>query len=370
MRLISPAAVIRLPPLLLALLVLAPRRPAAGAPAAGAEVIGAADPRFAYEGRFDFTDRARPVIIWQASRIRIDFAGDALALLFADARDQCFLNAEVGGTTTIVAVPAGPAARVALAGFGAGRHHLVLVKRSEAAAGTARFRGIELPAGAAAWAPAATGARLRLEFIGDSITAGACNEDGAKDQWADRRTHNGALSYAALTAAALGADHRNIAVSGMGVVTGWVASKAGEVWDKVRPEPGSARVDLTAWVPQIVFVNLGENDGSYPTAHGQPFPPGFTDAYVALIRAIRRGYPSAEIVLLRGGMSNGARNEALRTAWTAAVGRLEADDPRVHHYVFTHWTEQHPRVADDRAMADELVAWLRRQTFLRAGAQK
>ena len=64
-------------------------------------------------------------------------------------------------------------------------------------------------------------------------------------------------------------------------------------------------------------------------------------------------------------MYGGARSEELRTAWEAAVRRLEADDARVAHFVFTHWTEQHPRVADDQAMADELVAWLRQQPFLR-----
>ncbi len=360
---LPPVSAVRRPLLLLALLVLA-SWPAAGAPAAGAVVISAADPRFAYEGRFDFAKTAEPVAIWQASRIRIGFAGDALALLFADTRGQCFFNAEVDGAVTVVAVPAGPAGRIEVAGLKPGRHELTLVKRSEAAAGTTGFRGIELAAGAAVWAPEPSRARLRLEFIGDSITAGACNEDGAKDQWEDRRTHNGALSYAALTAAALGADHRNIAVSGMGVVTGWVPVKAGEVWDRIYPEPSSPRADLAAWVPDIVFVNLGENDGSFPAAHGAPFPPGFADAYVALIRAVRSAYPRAEIVLLRGGMFNGARNEALRLAWEAAGQRLAADDARIHPFVFTHWTEQHPRVADDRALADELVAWLRRQPFL------
>ncbi len=368
MHLPPPFGRAKAPVILLTLLALAPRAGvAAEAPSRGTAVISAADPRFTYEGRFDFADRSQPVVIWQASRIRIDFSGETLALLFANTRDQVFFNGEVDGANTVVAVPAGPAARVGLPRVGPGRHHLVLVKRSEAAAGTTGFRGIEIAAGAQAWAAAPAAARLRLEFIGDSITAGACNEDGAKDQWEDRRTHNGTLSYAALTAAALGADHRNIAVSGMGLVVGWVPMKAGEVWDRIYPDASSARADLTAWVPDVVFVNLGENDGSFATAHGAPFPSGFTDAYVALIRAVRAGYPRAEIVLLRGGMFNGAQNEALRLAWQAAVRRLVADDGHVHHFVFTHWTGPHPRVADDQAMADELAARLRLQAFVPKG---
>jgi lysophospholipase L1-like esterase len=116
----------------------------------------------------------------------------------------------------------------------------------------------------------------------------------------------------------------------------------------------------------MVFVNLGENDGSFPTAHGEPFPANFTSGYVALIHDIRTGYPKAHIVLLRGGMYNGAQNQQLREAWESAVTQLEATDKRISHFVFTHWTSTHPRVADDRIMADELIAWLKQQSFMQA----
>ena len=76
--------------------------------------------------------------------------------------------------------------------------------------------------------------------------------------------------------------------------------------------------------------------------------------------------PAAQIVLLRGGMYNGAQNESLRNAWEAAVTQIEATDKSVSHFVFKHWKPNHPRVADDRAMADELVAWLRQQDFIQS----
>jgi lysophospholipase L1-like esterase len=329
--------------------------------------IPAADARFRYEGRFDFSDSNAPVIVWQASRISLDFEGDTLGLLFDDAKGQCFFNAAVDGSNTVVEVREGkPAVPATLAGFGPGRHHLVLFKRSEADAGTVRFRGVVLTEGATASAPPSPAYRLRMEFFGDSITVGACNEDGDADQWDNRRTHNAALSYAALTANAFPADYRNIAVSGMGIATGWVDKKAGEVWDRTYPNPASPRADLTNWVPQVVFVNFGENDDSYPKAHGQPFPEGYTDGYVALIRAIRAAYPAAHIVLLRGGMFGGAQSEPLRAAWEAAVTQLESADPGISHFVFTHWTRNHPRVADDRALADELIGWLKQQDFMQA----
>lgn len=195
---------------------------------------------------------------------------------------------------------------------------------------------------------------------------GACDEDGAADQWVDHRTHDNAVSYGALTAGAFDADYRNIAVSGMGVVIGWVPFPAKEIWDRVYPDPKSPAADFAAWTPDLVFVNLGENDDSFSHAKHLPFPPTFAAEYETLVRAIRRAHPAAEIVLLRGGMYGGAKSVELRGAWEAAAARLEQADPRVAHFVFQHWSSLHPRVSDHRAMADELTAWLKHQPFMQA----
>ena len=315
--------------------------------------------------RFAVSLRRPPVIIWQASRISLDFSGNAIDLLFDDAKGQNFFNVRVDGTNQVIAIPEGLHAwPVTLSGLGDGRHHLTLFKRSEASAGTVQFCAVELPSTAKVWLPSLPHYKLRMEFIGDSITVGACNEDGTEDQWTNRLTHNAAYSYATLTADAFSADYRNIAVSGMGVVTGWTAVKAGEVWDKIYPNPASARIDLTNWIPQIIFVNLGENDDSFPRAHGQAFPTNYTSGYVTFIRAIRSARPDTRIVLLRGGMFGGAQSEPLRAAWESAVAQLEAGDHGISHFVFQHWTKTHPRVADDRIMAGELTDWLKQQPFM------
>jgi lysophospholipase L1-like esterase len=329
--------------------------------------IPASDACFRYEGRIDFSDTNAPVIIWQASRISIDFEGNAIQLLLDRAKGQNFFNAQVDGSNTIIAANEGmPANSATLSGLGPGRHHLALFKRSEAATGTVRFRGIEIAPPAKVWAPPPPRYKLAMEFIGDSITVGACNEDGATDQWDDRRTHNCALSYATLTAEAFDADYHNIAVSGMGIATGWVSVKAGEIWDRLYPDTNSPPANLRVWVPNVVFVNFGENDASYPRAHGQSFPTNYTAGYVALIHAIRAAHPDAHIVLLRGGMFNGAQSEPLRKAWESAVTQLEATDKGVSHFIIGHWKPTHPRVADDRAMAGELIAWLKQQDFMQA----
>jgi lysophospholipase L1-like esterase len=328
--------------------------------------VPADDARFRFEGRFDISEPTAPVVIWQASRIAIDFEGDSIALRFDQPQGQNVFNVEIDGQLSVIGAGENRLPEpVRFSGLGAGRHQLRLFKRSEAAAGTVRFRGIELAAGAQVFAPAPVSYPVAMLFIGDSITAAACNEDGATDQWADRRTHNNAKGYAALTAAAFSADYRNIAVSGMGVVIGWVEPKAREVWDRIYPNAGSPRADLSAWKPDVVFVNLGENDDSFTTANSLPFPSlTYTDRYVELVQAIRAAYPAARIVILRGGMFGGAKSDRLRAPWEAAVKRIEAADANASHYVFQHWSQTHPRVSDHQAMADELIHWLREQKLV------
>jgi len=329
------------------------------------ELILASDPRFRFEGRFDWSDSNAPVVIWQASRIDLDFAGTELGLCFDKPTGQNFFNAVVDGSNTVVEASEGkPVNPPSFGDLGPRWHRLELFKRSEAAAGHVRFCGVTLASGATARATEPPAYKLKMEFIGDSITVGACNEDGSADQWMNRRTHNSALSYAALTAKAFQADHRNISVSGMGISTGYVPMKAGEVWNRLYPTTNAPLVESADWIPQIVFVNFGENDNSFTKVHGRPFPADFTQGYMELVRAIRSDYPEARIVLLRGGMSGGAKSEPLRVAWESAVTQLESTDQGTSHFVFQHWTMTHPRVSDDRIMADELVRWLWQQKFI------
>ena len=329
---------------------------------AGLQFIPASDSRFQYQGRFDFSNPAGPVVAWEANRIRIDFDGAKLGLRFDRLDGQSFFDVQVDDGVWILALQKGGEQSLSFQQrLSPGRHHLSIFKRSEAGAGTARFEGIEIAAGAKAWSPSRVAYPLAMEFLGDSITVGACDEDGPTDQWTNRLTHNCAFSYAAMTAAAFSADYRNISVSGMGIVTGYVDVHASEVWNRTGAKADSPLADLTVWQPDVVLVNYGENDDSFTRARHRPFPATFADRYVALIKGIRKAYPNARIVLLRGGMFGGKKSRRLRVPWEDAVARLEAGDKNVRHFIFTHWSRLHPRVPDNRAMANELIAWLKTQ---------
>jgi len=331
------------------------------------KLVPGSDPHFAYDGRFDKSSPKHVVAIWQSSRIGIDFKSEHLELEFGPLVDQSYFDADVDGVREIVALAPNRLHQTYVwpHSLDGSLHHLTLSKRNEAASGYVTFDGITIDRKGKVITPVAHHYRLKAIFFGDSITAGACNEDGPADQWENRKTHNANKSYAALTAQAIDADFENISVSGMGIVTGYVPFVASQIWDRVYPKAEAARADLTRWTPDIVFVNYGENDTSYTRVHGQPFPAYFTKDYIRYIEALRGAFPTAQIVLLRGGMSGGAENLDLRTAWTHACDRLEKKDPRVSHFVFHHFTAQHPRVIDDQTMTDELVPWLKEQAFFR-----
>jgi hypothetical protein len=194
---------------------------------------------------------------------------------------------------------------------------------------------------------------------------GACNEDVREDQWEDRKTHNSALSYAAMTAKSLNADYQNISVSGIGIITGYEPHSAPAIWNRMTYDPKAPLADLSLWQPEILFLNYGENDDSYTSKQNIPFPADYTSEYIKMVKAMRAAYPQSHIVLLRGGMFGGAKSERLRGPWKKVREALMKTDPKIHFYVFGHWSTHHPRVADHKKMAAELVSWIKKNNLIR-----
>lgn len=113
----------------------------------------------------------------------------------------------------------------------------------------------------------------RIEFVGDSITSGEGAIGAAAEADWIPMWFSATDNYAAMTAAALGAEHRILSQSGWGVLTGWDNDRRSNLpayYEQVcgvltgaRNERLGARRanDFAAWQPDIVVVNLGTNDG-------------------------------------------------------------------------------------------------------------
>ncbi len=332
-------------------------------PRAGGRFMPASEPRLRWTGRTQRLDGGAQALSWSGTELRARFTGTQLALRLAHTR---------GGTNHFTVEIDGRRHWLALSGAGAadwrlreplaaGEHSLRLLKRTEASQAESVLLGLRLSEDGQLLSPPPA-RLLRLEFYGDSITAGACNGDMGEDQYADLFSHDGTRAYGALTAEKLGADYVGIAISGIGITATWDTLLMPQVWDRYAPrlDAPTAPADLPGQrVPDVVLLNLGQNDHGFPASKGRHIAPDFAPRYLAFVRQLRQRYPQARIVLLIGGMTAWKEEPAIPSAVQAAVKQLHDEgDPQVWAYTFKAFSWAHPRIDVHALMADELLAFL------------
>ncbi len=309
-------------------------------------------------GRIDRTAPNAPVFIWQGTEVRARISGGRIGARFSDSWGGTCFNLVVDGRATVLKlVDNGIHDYILDLVLPEGEHEVSLFKRTEAYSTRATFLGLIVETNAAVL-PRPPERRLLIEFFGDSITAGACNEDPGEDQYDDVSTHDNYLAYGAITARNLGADYLCTAVSGVGISYSWNPRLLPRIYDRLYPEPTSPRYDFSGRKPDIVVINVGQNDYGFPLSIGKPFPIDFRDRYVRFVHDIRGLYPEAFIVCAIGGMTAYRESAELRAAFDGAVAGLKAEDGRILSYCFRAASRNHPRVAIHRKLAGELTAFL------------
>lgn len=300
------------------------------------------------------------LMAWSGSELRARFTGRELSLEFSSKHwGSSHFTVEIDGRVHPLAVPGQTLSvwrlREPLAD---GEHTLRLVKRTEGSMAEASLHGLRLADGGQLLAPPPA-RPLTLAFFGDSITAGACNGDVADDQYEDLYPHDGTRAYGAVTAERLGANYIGIAVSGIGITATWHDLLMPDVWDRFAPLKDAAKAPPETPAPDVVLLNLGQNDHGFPASKGQPIAADFAPRYLAFVRQLRGRYPAAKIVLLMGGMSAPREQPAIPHAVAQAVKTLRAeDDAQVWSYRFDAFAWAHPRIDVHAQMADELTLFL------------
>jgi hypothetical protein len=316
-----------------------------------------------YVGRFPDKVGPSPLFAWQGSELLARFSGRRLGLRFAAPTiGPVFFNVIVDGENRMLELDKeGPLNYLLVPELGEGEHELVLYKRTEAFVGAVSFLGLLIEKDAHL-GPKPEALGLRLEFYGDSITAGACNDEPGEDQYDDQSAHDNYLSYGSIASRELGAEYVSIAVSGTGVCESWNPVLMEAVWDKTGCDPygrPNCQWDFSGRNPDIVVLNLGQNDFGFPFSQGRPFPVDFAQRYTHFVRGLRDAYPEAPIVCAIGGMAAWHESAELKAAWEKAVADLKAADGRIFDYRFIAFSRNHPRVPLHRILASELVAYIR-----------
>ncbi len=332
-------------------------------PARAAESVAATVPTaprndgalpYAVLGRSVHTS-AGPRFDWPASGVRVRFRGSALALDFDESgHDDLAVWVDDAEPPRLETLRAGRnEVRVETT---AGEHVVVVAKRTEARGGHFVLTGVTVTGGELLPAPL----RARVEFVGDSISAGFGVEPTSPSGECTfvPREENALRTYAAELARARGVDATILAVSSK--TTREMTTFFERAWPSEHAPPHAFGVP-----PAAVVVLLGTND----FFHREPDQATFVHDYRTLIERIRAHYGTVPVVatlspMLSDAYPAGARHRTLgrkylrsalkkaRAAGDQNLHFLELDEPTVAEGL---GCSSHPSAATHARMAATLV---------------
>lgn len=268
-----------------------------------------------------------------------------------------------GGAASLLTLNPNDTEYEVCSGLEPGTHIIRISKRTESRFSTAQLLGAESDSPLKV-APSAIADR-RIEFIGDSITAGygteASNPNDAVCQI--NRGEDADLSYAALTAQALGADFTNISWTGVGVLSPVNGNDtAATLFGRTIATDTTSQWGFQ-WQPQAVVINLGTNDTPFAAAD----PNSFSTAYESLLALVRDHYPNATIFCLVGPMLQGQDLTNINNGISASIqARAYAGDTSIKLVSLTpddgsrgYACAQHPVAATHVLVAQQLTQFLK-----------
>jgi lysophospholipase L1-like esterase len=301
---------------------------------------------------------------WPGTYFETAFRGSSA--LFRVGPGEVSLRIRVDGGAPVALVKPAPGL-YRVAGLGTGAHRLRIDVASESQAGPTAFGGFYALPGTR---PLPVPRRARqIEFIGDSHTVGygntsskrECSED---EVWATTDTSRG---IAPLTAARYDADYQVNAISGRGIVRnygGFAADTLPEAYPYALLDHKTPYRDR-AWRPRVIVVALGTNDFTTPLHAGEKWPSrgalyaDFEATYAAFLARLRAANPEAHFILWATDMADGEIAAEVRKV----VDRVRASGERRIGFVPVRGLaltgcNYHPNLADDRATADAIAAYI------------
>lgn len=239
-----------------------------------------------------------------------------------------------------------------------GVHHVTVCRNTETAMGYTTLNSI-LAQKVFKWTP---DTKLKIEFIGNSITCGAEADTTmmpSKDyQWGD--WHRAYCGYGPLTARKLNAQWSLVSVSGIGLIRSCcdMGVTMPQVYDKYVLRYDQKQYDFSTFKPNVVCICLGQNDGIQDST-------AFCDAYVDFVKKVNSTNPDLQqIVLLTSPMANPELRDWLQNMLTSIEQRLKNEGvANVSKYFFSRaWNSggaSHPSVEEHEQIADELTNYLK-----------
>jgi lysophospholipase L1-like esterase len=327
-------------------------------PTVAAAAAPSLDPAIRLHGRWDRRQPDRATTVCAGSYIVARFDGRSLAARFdmarnkaplptvawrIDAQDEQWRESEIAESLELAK------------DLRPGEHTILLLVRgldehqprwSPPLTASVTFLGFDLPAGGQ-FVAVADEPKLKVEFLGDSITEGVRVHDKEPGRETWPWTSDALRAYPFKTAMKLEAEWRQVGFGRLGITI------PGNGGVPIAPDAfdwfyeGCPRDD---WRADVVVVNLGTNDRN---ATSEQFRPG----YARELAAIRKAYPKAAILALRP--FNGAHADDIRAEVAA---RNTAGDARIAYIDTTGWLNKsdftdgvHPNAGAGPKLADHLA---------------
>lgn len=330
--------------------------------------ISADHKHYSYMGRIDFSTAKKPFISWPGTSIKASITGNKLVVVMDDQEGKNYFNVIInnnGMFPNVIALKKG--------------HHeynlsymltniestattqIEIFKRTEGHEGGTYFHGLKLADNAKLLVPPKR-LNKRIAFFGDSVTTGMGNEapDNSPDNNSVDKNHY--WSYASITARALNAEHHTVSSSGIGFMISWFDHAMPDVYDQISGVGNNdTQWDFSSWQPDVVVVNLGQND-SWLIDNEKRIQPSKTEiinAYKKLIKKLQAKYPKAKFICAMGSMDITAPYKSHWPSYIkAAVAQLNSENSgdNIELITFKHTSfTKHPRVHQHVANAKQLT---------------
>ncbi len=318
------------------------------------------------EGRVSLEKNNIVEIYWPGSGFTVKFRGSEIKAILKDERGYNYFNVIIDDSLTrFIRIDTTKSTYTLASALSDTVHTIKLLKRADWFRGKTWLYGFEFPQEAKIYK--ADLKKRMIEFYGNSITVGAAVEDSVADR-GDGIFTNNYYSYASLTARHFDADYSCIASSGIGVMASSGNLIMPEIYDRLNPDDSTSKWNFPKRQPGIVVINLFQNDSWI--VHSPDFiqfkrrfgtiPPSedfIINSYKYFVLSIRAHYPDANIICTLGSM------DAVKpgSPWPAYIEKAVAklDDKKIFTHFFTYLNKQtHPKIGDQKKMADELIKFI------------
>ncbi len=328
----------------------------------GLTFYAANNPNIQYTGRIDFTNPALPRFWQPGVYINAKFAGNACEVILNDemlwGKNHNYIEVVIDEEAMRLQTSK-KCDTIIIAGLKDGIHKISIVKNTEANIGYLELVGIRCKE---LLTPDNKPLR-KIEFFGNSITCGTGADQSAipcgKGVWQDQ--HNAYLSYGAVTARALNAQYHLSAVSGIGLMHSCCNMDVimPQVYDKVSMRNDTITWDFHNYIPDVVTVCLGQNDGVQNSKT-------FLNNYISFLQTIKKHYPKATIICLSSPMADTTLRNFLRISLNDVVKEFnKAGDNKVYSYVFDkqykNGCDHHPDLKEHEEIAALLTDFIRKK---------